>query len=85
VRIWSRPDILEKGFDLSFQREPDLGFAWAACRWASRHRLESVLIEEADLSAGDFVWWTKQLIDLLGRSPTRRSADRRRRARPGRG
>jgi ATP-dependent RNA helicase HelY len=65
VRIWSRLDALEKDFDLSFQREPDVGFAWAAYRWAGGHRLESVLIE-ADLSAGDFVRWTKQLIDLLG-------------------
>jgi len=65
VRIWSRLDALEKDFDLSFQREPDLGFAWAAYRWASGHRLESVLTE-TDLSAGDFVRWAKQLIDLLG-------------------
>jgi ATP-dependent RNA helicase HelY len=65
VRIWSRLDALEKDFGLSFQREPDLGFAWAAFRWAGGRRLESVLTE-AELSAGDFVRWTKQLIDLLG-------------------
>jgi len=74
TRHWSRLDALEKDFDLSFQREPDLGFAWAAYRWASGHRLESVLVE-ADLSAGDFVRWTKQLIDLLGQIADATPAD----------
>jgi ATP-dependent RNA helicase HelY len=74
VRIWSRLDALEKDFGLSFQREPDLGFAWAAYRWARGHRLESVLVA-ADLSAGDFVRWTKQLIDLLGQIADATPAD----------
>jgi ATP-dependent RNA helicase HelY len=74
VRIWSRLDALEKDFGLSFQREPDLGFAWAAYRWARSHRLESVLVA-ADLSAGDFVRWTKQLIDLLGQIADATPAD----------
>ncbi len=34
-------------------------------RWASGARLESVL-SDADLAAGDFVRWCKQVIDLLG-------------------
>jgi ATP-dependent RNA helicase HelY len=50
---------------LSFLREPDIGFAWATWRWARGHRLDDVL-SDGDLSAGDFVRWTKQLIDLLG-------------------
>ena len=37
----------------------------AACGWAGGAALESVL-READMPAGDFVRWTKQLIDLLG-------------------
>jgi len=65
VRTWSELDQLEKDNDLSFLREPDLGFAWAAYRWASGAKLESVLDESPDLTPGDFVRAVKQLIDLL--------------------
>jgi ATP-dependent RNA helicase HelY len=47
------------------RREPDLGFAWTAFRWASGDSLDKVL-READMPAGDFVRWTRQLIDVLG-------------------
>jgi ATP-dependent RNA helicase HelY len=63
--LWGRIDGLEKDAALDVQREPDLGFAWAAYRWASGHRLEAVL-SDAELQAGDFVRWVKQLLDLLG-------------------
>ena len=33
-RTWAELDQLEKDNELSFLREPDLGFAWAAYRWA---------------------------------------------------
>ena len=65
VRTWSELDQLEKDNDLSFLREPDLGFAWAAYRWARGAKLESVLDESPDLTPGDFVRAVKQLIDLL--------------------
>jgi ATP-dependent RNA helicase HelY len=65
VRTWARLDQVEKDHGLAFLREPDLGFAQVAYRWAAGSPLESVL-READLPAGDFVRWTKQLIDLLG-------------------
>ena len=65
VRTWGELDQLEKDNDLSFLREPDLGFAWAAYRWARGARLESVLAETPDLTPGDFVRSVKQLIDLL--------------------
>jgi len=65
VHLWGRLDLAEKDHGLSFQREPDLGFAWAAYRWASGQRLERVLTESG-MQAGDFVRWTKQLADLLG-------------------
>ena len=65
VRTWGELDQLEKDNDLSFLREPDLGFAWAAYRWARGARLESVLAEAPDLTPGDFVRSVKQLIDLL--------------------
>jgi ATP-dependent RNA helicase HelY len=46
-------------------REPDPGIVWAVHRWARGASLDTVLRGE-DLSAGDFVRWVKQVIDLLG-------------------
>jgi len=65
VRTGGELDQLEKDNELSFLREPDLGFAWAAYRWARGARLETVLGESPDLTPGDFVRSVKQLIDLL--------------------
>ncbi|MFD5553273.1 DEAD/DEAH box helicase [Streptomyces sp. NPDC127068] len=70
VRIWGRLDALEEDFKINQtegvgQREPDLGFAWAAYMWASGAGLDEVL-REAEMPAGDFVRWCKQLIDVLG-------------------
>ena len=65
VRTWGELDQLEKDNDLSFLREPDFGFAWAAYRWARGVKLENVLDESPDLTPGDFVRSVKQLIDLL--------------------
>ncbi|MDX6314144.1 MAG: ATP-dependent helicase HelY, partial [Streptomyces sp.] len=86
VRIWGRLDALEEQHRINQaegvgQREPDLGFAWSAYRWASGHGLDAVL-RDAEVPAGDFVRWTKQLIDVLGQiavaapdaSPVRRNA-----------
>ena len=64
VRLWGELDTIERDNSLSFLREPDFGFAWAAWRWARGHRLDAVLTE-CGLTAGDFVRAVKQLIDLL--------------------
>jgi ATP-dependent RNA helicase HelY len=65
VRLWGELESVEKDNRVSFLREPDLGFAWAAFRWAKGHNLDAVLTE-ADMTAGDFVRAVKQLLDLLG-------------------
>ncbi|MFD9222722.1 DEAD/DEAH box helicase [Streptomyces sp. NPDC060064] len=70
VHIWGRLDALEEEFKINQaegvgQREPDLGFAWAAYQWASDRSLDEVL-REAEMPAGDFVRWSKQVIDVLG-------------------
>ncbi|MBC7276643.1 DEAD/DEAH box helicase [Nocardioides sp.] len=65
VRLWGQLDALERDHKLDFLRQPDLGFAWAAYRWAEGDELDDV-IGEVDLAAGDFVRWVKQLIDLCG-------------------
>jgi ATP-dependent RNA helicase HelY len=61
--VWGELDDVEKEHRLSFLREPDLGFAWAAHAWARGRALEQVL--SPDLTPGDFVRAVKQLIDLL--------------------
>jgi ATP-dependent RNA helicase HelY len=75
IRTWGELDQLEKDNELSFLREPDLGFAWAAYRWARGARLEKVLDESPDLTPGDFVRSVKQLIDLLDQIASATPAD----------
>jgi ATP-dependent RNA helicase HelY len=65
VALWSRLRDAESAHGLSFLREPDPGFAWAAWRWAAGADIEQVLIDQPDLAPGDFVRWCKQLLDLL--------------------
>jgi len=65
TRIWGRLAEAESRERLSFLRAPDAGFALTAWRWASGARLEQVLDDDPDLTAGDFVRWCKQLVDLL--------------------
>ena len=64
VTIWAKLQSIESEFDIKTQKEPDFGFCWMAFRWAGGHGLNSVL-RNSDLSVGDFVRATKQLIDLL--------------------
>ncbi|MGH3447029.1 MAG: DEAD/DEAH box helicase, partial [Nocardioidaceae bacterium] len=80
VQIWSELESVERAHRLDFLREPDLGFAWAAYRWAGGASLEDVLAD-VDLAPGDFVRWVKQLLDLAeqiadaaGRSDLRATA-----------
>ncbi|MCW2600684.1 MAG: hypothetical protein JWM02_2513 [Frankiales bacterium] len=65
-RLWSRLRDAESTHSLAFLREPDAGFTWAAWRWAAGADLEEVLQDDPDLTAGDFVRWCKQIVDLLG-------------------
>jgi ATP-dependent RNA helicase HelY len=51
---------------VQFLRQPDNGFAWATWRWAGGATLEQVLQDDPDMTAGDFVRWCKQIVDLLG-------------------
>ena len=64
--LWSSLSRSESDAGVQFLRKPDLGFAWSAWRWAGGARLEQVLDDDPDLTAGDFVRWCKQLVDLLG-------------------
>lgn len=64
VQLWSYLEDLESRHNIATQREPDFGFCWISFRWANGHSLQNVL-KGSDLSVGDFVRSTKQLIDLL--------------------
>jgi ATP-dependent RNA helicase HelY len=68
-RIRDRLQDVEHDHDVPASRDLDLGFAWAAYRWADGQNLDKVLAgaEQAgtELSGGDFVRWARQLIDLL--------------------
>ena len=69
MKIWSELEADEAARGLQVTREVDLGFVWPVYRWARGESLERVLTaaESAgqELSAGDFVRWCRQVIDLL--------------------
>jgi ATP-dependent RNA helicase HelY len=69
VRIWAALADDEADRGLPRSREPQLGFVWASYRWARQERLDRVLLAAAErgteLSAGDFIRWCKQVLDLL--------------------
>lgn len=67
--VWEQLESDERRHKLERTREPDAGFAWPVYRWARGESLEQVLsTAEAngqELSAGDFVRWCRQVIDML--------------------
>jgi ATP-dependent RNA helicase HelY len=69
AKLWFSLEEDERRHRLERTREPDAGFAWPVFRWARGEALEKVLTaaEEngQELSAGDFVRWCRQVIDLL--------------------
>ncbi len=64
-RLWGRLRDAEARHSLAFLREPDAGFTWSAWRWTAGAELEQVLLDDPDMTAGDFVRSCKQLVDLL--------------------
>ncbi|MCK9898119.1 RNA helicase [Frankia sp. AgB32] len=66
ARVADRLAATEHVHRLDFVRRPELGFVPAAHDWAAGRPLERVLTASAvDLTAGDFVRWMRQLLDLL--------------------
>jgi ATP-dependent RNA helicase HelY len=69
VRLWADLESDERRHRLERTREPDLGFAWPVHRWARGESLSAVLTAAQqnghELSAGDFVRWCRQVVDLL--------------------
>jgi ATP-dependent RNA helicase HelY len=68
-RLWSELEGDERRHRVDRTREPDAGFAWPMHRWARGESLAAVLTAAeqngTELSAGDFVRWCRQVIDLL--------------------
>ena len=69
ARLWAELEEDERRHRLERTREPDANFAWTVYRWARGESLEKVIAaaESAgnEFSAGDFVRWCRQVIDLL--------------------
>ena len=69
LRLWAELATQERQTGLRVTREPDAGFAWAVRTWARRSTLADALDSASatgqEVSAGDFVRWCRQVIDLL--------------------
>ncbi len=69
MRVWAEIAADEEAEGLPATRTPDLGFAAAVAAWASGETLTQALTVAnatgTDMSAGDFVRWCRQVIDLL--------------------
>ncbi|OBB42756.1 RNA helicase [Mycobacterium sp. 852002-51961_SCH5331710] len=70
-RLWSELRADEQRHRITGSREPDDGFVAAIFRWATTGDLTSALAASdatgsgSPLSAGDFVRWCRQVLDLL--------------------
>jgi ATP-dependent RNA helicase HelY len=63
--LWRDLKAAEAQQRLTFLRPVDTGFVDATYQWASGADLAEVLMS-AEIAPGDFVRWTKQVIDVLG-------------------
>lgn len=62
--VWHDLEMLARSHKLGQTAPLDLSLSLPIHRWASGAKLDTVL-DSADLLAGDFIRWTKQIIDLL--------------------
>ncbi|WP_235926249.1 DEAD/DEAH box helicase [Actinokineospora pegani] len=74
AKLWAELEADERHHRLERTRQPDPGFAWTVLRWARGESLERVINAAEsvglELSAGDFVRWCRQVIDLLDQIAT---------------
>jgi len=64
LTIWARLDDIERDARLAGSQPPTPAMSVGVFRWASGSALDDVL-RTLDMPAGDFVRWSKQVIDLL--------------------
>src|SRR6476620_8537336 len=74
VRVWAEISARERAIGLPPTRDPDAGFAAAVAAWCRGTSLADAMAVAVaggtDLSAGDFVRWCRQVIDLLDQVST---------------
>ncbi len=63
--IWHQVSLAERDQRIDAGREPDIGFAEAIHAWTVGRPLADVL-DLSGLTAGDFVRWARQVVDLAG-------------------
>ena len=63
--LWREVGLVERENRLERAPDPDIGFAEAAYQWADGQPLADVLAH-AQLPAGDFVRWVRQVADMAG-------------------
>ncbi len=63
--LWGQVEGVEHDHKVNESRTLDAGLAWALYRWAKGATLMKILTSN-DVTAGDFVRWVRQVIDLLG-------------------
>lgn len=64
-KVWRDVSLLERDHRLERARDLDIGFAESIFAWTSGRDLAEVL-DTSGMTAGDFVRWTRQVIDLAG-------------------
>lgn len=64
IRQWSELTDLEEAEKLPVTGEPELGLVWPMYKWVRGKHLQ-VALNGTELAAGDFVRWSKQVIDLI--------------------
>ena len=64
IELWENLEHLAKKYKLQRSNRLELDLSYPIYRWATGAKLDTVL-ESADLLPGDFIRWSKQIIDLL--------------------
>ncbi|WP_435300041.1 DEAD/DEAH box helicase [Timonella sp. A28] len=64
IRLWSTLTDIEDDYRIRETGDLDFGLVEAMHKWTRGRSLDSVL-KDSDLTAGDFVRWSKQILDAL--------------------
>jgi ATP-dependent RNA helicase HelY len=63
-RLWGELKDIESQHRTDYLPEMDINFVWPMLRWSRGQTITKVL-RNSDLQPGDFVRWTKMVIDML--------------------
>ena len=64
VRVWGEVKDVEAQYRTDYIPDIDVNFVWPMLRW-SRGQVITKVLKNSDLAPGDFVRWTKQVIDIV--------------------